>query len=193
MDSPYIAVLFPGVGYNTHKPLLYYSAKLMQSYGYDLCYLNYENMPKRVGSDKELMRQAVEAGYESVENTLSGINFGGYERVVFIGKSIGTIIATRYASEHSIDAVQIWYTPLIETFSYADTVDSKKSVAFIGDKDQWSDVNMVKAAAKEKGIKLYSYPDCNHSLESANVFGNLNILNDVMHRTDEFVKGMYNQ
>ncbi len=190
MNSPYIAVLFPGVGYNTHKPLLYYSAKLMQSYGYELCYLNYENMPKRVRSDKELMRQAVEAGYEDIKKSLADLDPGKYKRIVFIGKSIGTIIAAKYAKEHDIDAVHIWYTPLIDTFSYADATDSEKTVAFIGDKDQWSDVSRVKAAAMEKCIKLFSYPDCNHSLESADVFCNLDILNDVMHRTDEFVKGI---
>ena len=188
MDSPYIAILFPGVGYTTHKPLLYYSAKLMQSYGYKPCYLSYESMPKYVGSDKELMREAVMAGYADIEKTLEGLNLSEYERVIFIGKSIGTIIAAKYAGEHNIDAVQIWYTPLIDTFSY--TGDSNRTVAFIGDKDQWSDVDKIKRTAKEKGIKLYSYPGCNHSLEGTDVFNNMDVLKDVMRRTDEFVKGI---
>ena len=190
MDSPYIAILFPGVGYTTHKPLLYYSAKLMQSYGYKPCYLSYESMPKYVGSDKELMREAVMAGYADIEKTLEGLNLSEYERVIFIGKSIGTIIAAKYAGEHNIDAVQIWYTPLIDTFAYADVADRERTVAFIGDKDQWSDVDRIKSIAKEKGIKLYSYPGCNHSLESDDVFNNMNILKDVMTCTDEFVKGI---
>ena len=190
MNSSYIAVLFPGVGYTTHKPLLYYSAKLMQSYDYKPCYLSYEHMPKYVGSDKELMRQAIESGYADTEKTLEGLNLSEYERVIFIGKSIGTIIAAKYAKEHNIDAVQIWYTPLIDAFTYADTADNDRIVVFIGDRDQWSDVGKVKKTADEKGIKLYSYLDCNHSLESDDVFNNMNILKDVMARTDEFVKGI---
>lgn len=190
MNSKYIAVLFPGVGYTTHKPLLYYSAKLIQTYDYKPHYLSYENMPKYVGSDIELMKEAVKSGYEDIEKTLAALNLGEYERVVFIGKSIGTIIAAKYAEEHNIDAVQIWYTPLIDTFSYADTADKDRIIAFIGDKDQWSDADMIKRTAIEKGIKLYSYPDCNHSLESADVFNNMDILKDVMSRTDEFIKGL---
>ena len=33
-----IAVLFPGIGYNCDKPLLYYSRRLAQNAGYDSIY-----------------------------------------------------------------------------------------------------------------------------------------------------------
>ncbi len=69
--------------------------------------------------------------------------------VLFIGKSIGTVVLSKWcASEHEINAKQIWYTPVEAAFSFhADNV-----VAFIGDADPWSDVDVIKEKADACGI-----------------------------------------
>lgn len=36
-----LAILFPGAGYNTKMPLLYYSNSLLVEKGYDVLHLNY--------------------------------------------------------------------------------------------------------------------------------------------------------
>ena len=41
-----LAVIFPGVGYHTDKPLLYYSKKLAAESGYMIKEVSYGNFPK---------------------------------------------------------------------------------------------------------------------------------------------------
>lgn len=61
------------------------------------------------------------------------------------------------------------------------------TVAFIGEADPWSDVNAVKKKAEDLGIRLYTYPDCNHSLECDDVDRNLKNLREVMRITKEYI------
>ena len=49
-----IAVLFPGIGYHTDKPLLYYSKKLARKRGYEIVEVKYGPLPSGVkGKDAQ--------------------------------------------------------------------------------------------------------------------------------------------
>ncbi len=178
-----IAVVFPGIGYHKDKPLLYYSSKLAASHGYDIINIEYHDMPKKIRGNEEMMRKAAQTAFSQTEEQLKGAGLDGAGTILFIGKSIGTIALAKYAQDHNILAKQIWYTPLIETFSFA----GSNVLAFIGDADPWSDVDKIKETATKKGIPLYSYENCNHSLESGNALIDIKNLQDVMSRTDLFI------
>ena len=93
-----LAVFFPGIGYHCDKPLLYYSRKLVQEYGYEkIVTLNYTYDGKNLRGNEEKMRQAFDSLYIQTENNLKEIAFDQYEQILFISKSIGTIIASAYA------------------------------------------------------------------------------------------------
>lgn len=179
-----LAVLFPGMGYNQNLPLLYYSGKLAKADGYELMLdIEYHDLPEKIRGDIELMQKAALKAYECVEAQLAGIDWSAYERILFIGKSIGTVVAAKYNQEHNIGARQIWYTPVEATFKYADgTIE-----AFIGDADSWSDIESVKELAASSGIPLHIYPKCNHSLESGDVIGDIRTLSDVMEKTQRYI------
>lgn len=179
-----IAVIFPGIGYHKDKPLLYYAAKLAVAGGYEIVNVDYHDLPQKIKGDKAMMKKAAELAYAQACEQLEEADLDSFDEVVFIGKSIGTVVSAKYLSEKSINARQIWYTPVEATFSFG----AKDVVAFIGDADPWSDVDKVKVIAKEKGIPLYSYPDCNHSLECESVDSNLSILRDVMKVSEDFLK-----
>ncbi len=185
MNSKYLAVVFPGIGYHKDKPLLYYASKLALNHGYDLFFLEYSDLPQGIKDDPARKREAFKLAYEQVENCMKNVNLADYSRVIFIGKSIGTILAAKYAADHHYyNSKQLWYTPLIETFSFGIT----NALAFIGDADPWSDVDAVKAIAAEQGIEMLSYPECNHSLECSDVNENIRILGEVMQRSEEYIR-----
>ena len=48
-----LAVIFPGVGYHTDKPLLYYSKKLASRNGYEIVEVPYGKFPKGVLKRKD--------------------------------------------------------------------------------------------------------------------------------------------
>lgn len=179
------AVIFPGIGYHNDKPLLYYAAKLAKQYGFTPVPVTYHDMPQKIRGNAEMMRTAAEIAFQQTEAQLQQIDWSACERILLIGKSIGTIACAKYAADHHLPAAQIWYTPLEATFSFSQT-DS--CIAFLGDADPWSDVPSVKDAAARKQIPLHVYPACNHSLESDDVMQNLAVLRDVMEKTEQFIR-----
>ena len=52
------AVLFPGIGYHTDKPLLYYSKKIAAEHGYEIIEVPYGKFPKGVKGSREKMEKA---------------------------------------------------------------------------------------------------------------------------------------
>lgn len=44
-----LLVLFPGVGYSTARPLLYYAKRMGQEKGYEVLELEYRRMPEHPG------------------------------------------------------------------------------------------------------------------------------------------------
>ena len=184
ISSDRIAVICPGIGYHKDKPLLYYSAKILQAKGYEVLHVEYRDMPRKIRGNAEMMEKAAEIAYEQTQDQLESVGFAGYNDVIFIGKSIGTVAMARYISEHRLRGRQIWYTPVEATFSFP----SEDVIAFIGDEDPWSDVSRIKQMAGEYDIVLYSYPGCNHSLECDNVDTNITNLRDVMKKSEEFIE-----
>ena len=109
------AVFFPGIGYHCDKPLLYYSRKLAQECGYEeTIALSYTYDGGNIRGNEEKMQQAFESLYEQAEKSLSAIDFDKYDEILFVAKSVGTIIASAYAEKHSIRCRQILYCPVIE-------------------------------------------------------------------------------
>ena len=53
-----IAVLFPGIGYHTDKPLLYYSRKLAMERGYEIAEVKYGELPVNVKGNAKKMLEA---------------------------------------------------------------------------------------------------------------------------------------
>jgi phosphoglycolate phosphatase len=141
-------------------------------------------MPKNIKGDAAKMQEAAELAYAKAEEMLSWIDYSKYQKKVFVGKSIGTVVMSKYIQEHHLSPKQIWYTPVEATFSFP----ADKVIAFLGDADPWSDVEMLKQKAADANMPLYLYPNCNHSLETDDVDKNLEILRDVMLKTAEFVK-----
>lgn len=185
-----IAVFFPGIGYYCDKPLLYYSKKLAFEKGYEKAIdVKYTyNGEKMNLKDRENLEKRLQEVYEELflqaEKCLEQIDWESFDEVVFVSKSIGTIIAVSYAQKYKLKNVRhVLYTPLELTFSF----EINNAVAFIGNADAWSDVKNIMQFAKEKEIMLSLYENCNHSLETDDTMKNLEIMMDVMKKTKDFL------
>ena len=170
------AVFFPGIGYHCDKPLLYYSRKLAQECGYEeTIALSYTYDGGNIRGNEEKMQPAFEILYTQAEKSLSSIDFGKYDEILFVAKSVGTIIASAYAEKHSIRCRQILYTPLKYTYNFV----HRDAIAFIGTSDPWSIVSEVQALSQTQQVPLYTYE---------NTLENLKILQDVMGKIKGFLE-----
>ena len=190
-----IAVLFPGIGYTCDKPLLYYSAKLAAEKGFEVVRVPYGNFPSNVKGNAEKMYQSFVSAREQSEEILKDVDWSSYDEIVFFSKSVGTVVALSYAAEHGIDARQVLYTPLKETFKFpveagaADASDAGKSrvIAFHGTGDPWAVTDEIVRICEEKGVPLYLTKDANHSLECGKAIKDIKKIRKVMRTVKEFV------
>ena len=181
MNTKKLAVIFPGMGYTKDKPLLYYSGKLAASKGYEVLPIEYNRFFEGIKYTDEEKQKASEMSYDMVTETLSKVDFKEYADVVFIGKSLGTIFAARFATEHKLSVHHIWYTPLMTTFSFGE----RSAVAFLGTKDPLSNPDEMGKTCKEFGIPFYTYKDGNHSIETGDVIKDTEYIHEIMKVTNE--------
>lgn len=181
------AVYFPGIGYHCDKPLLYYSRKIACELGYQ----NYRNISYaydggNIRGNERKMREAYEALLLQAESQLADVDWFGFDDVLFVSKSIGTVIAASYAEKRGLRNMRhILYTPLAQTYLFA----PEHGIGFIGTADPWSDTDEIIRLSEANRIPLKVYDGCNHSLECDDTLKNLEFLKDIMGRTREFCMG----
>ena len=178
-----LAVIFPGIGYTADKPLLYYTSRLARNHGYEIQTVSYHSLPENVKGDPNKMKQTFDLALKQTEQLLKDIDWESYGTILFISKSIGTVIASAYATRHQLPVRSILFTPLTATFDFA----LPGSIAFHGTADPWAETNPVRTLAEEKEIPLFLIENANHSLETGDVQKDLPILQTVLKRVEDFI------
>ncbi|MBR1758835.1 MAG: alpha/beta hydrolase [Lachnospiraceae bacterium] len=184
-----VAVFFPGIGYTVDKPLMHYGRKLAKQLGYEEIPLPYTGFPPKIQGDAGRMQQSFEIALAQAEEMLKDVDFSTYEDILFIGKSIGTIVAAKLASESAVrDRIRlVFYTPLPETFAYS----FGESIVFTGNDDPWvgRENSRIPTICWQKNIPCHIIEGANHSLESTDPILDIKNLRKVMKKTRKFILG----
>lgn len=183
MSEKKLAVLFPGIGYHCDKPLLYYAAKLAKSQQYEVLSVPYSGFPEKVRGNADRMRECFEIASLEAEKILNPVDWSAYNHIIFIGKSIGTIVGSAYAREKGLAVHSILLTPLADTFRYV----GGNAIAFHGTADPWAQTGTIVDACRERGIPLCLTEGANHSLETGEVKQDVDILRDVIQKIEAFI------
>lgn len=179
-----LAVIFPGMGYHVDKPLLYYSKKLAAQYGYEVAEVPYGNFPRMEKGDAKAMERVFSLAMAQTEELLRDIRWEDYEKLLFISKSVGTVVAAAYAGKYRLEAEHIFFTPVKETFRFA----GQKGIVFHGTADPLADTQMVRGACREKGLPLFIVEKGNHSLETGRVSRDLKHMTAVMEQVERYIQ-----
>ena len=184
MENKRLAVLFPGIGYHCDKPLLYYAAKLARAAGYAVLPVPYTGFPEKVRGDAEKLRASLALARSQAEAMLAGMNWAEYGEILYIGKSIGTVVAGQYAWEKGLTVRSVLLTPLAETFPFV----RGRAIAFHGTADPWAETGAITEACRARGIPLFLTEGANHSLETGDALRDVRTLAETMERIDAFLK-----
>lgn len=179
-----LAIVFPGIGYHKDKPLLYYSMDIVSAMGFECVDVLYGVMPTDVKYDKKKKQDAFALAREAVEKQLSQIAFDEFETVLFISKSLGSILAANYATNHGLDVKHIVFTPVQETLS----LPIKEGIVFHGTSDNWIVLEDLDRKCEEEGLQLYLTEAANHSLETEDTLQNIDNLRCIMSQVEEYVE-----
>ena len=180
-----LAVFFPGIGYTVDKPLMHYSRRLAADAGFEVLLLPYAGFPHKVKGDREKMEESYGIALSQSRKMLSSTDFSEYDTILFIGKSIGTIVAAEIASHSPVpERIHfVLYTPLEDTFRFP----LGDAIAFTGDADPWVKCGAIPECCKEKGVPCHVITDANHSLETGSVKDDIENLEKIMKKTRIFI------
>ena len=181
-----LAVIFPGIGYHTDKPLLYYSKKSAKSADYEIVEVPYGNFPQGVKGSPEKMAQCFNSARQQAEKLLEHVDFALYEELLFISKSVGTAVASEYANRHGLHTRNIFYTPVAQTFPFV----KNGGIVFHGTADPWVETSIVKNCCEEKNLPLYITENANHSLETGEVMTDLQNMERIMEITGKYIENL---
>ena len=179
-----IACLFPGIGYTCDKPLLYYSWKLLSKQGWEIVPVQYSGFPSGVKGNPEKMQKAAKMALEQAEEILGDIHWNKYDQILFVAKSVGTVVSCAYAQRHQISCRSILFTPVEETFLFP----AGDSIVFHGTADPWARTEVIRQACTAQGLPLYLTEKANHSLETGDLDSDLGELQKIMRIVKEYTE-----
>lgn len=183
-----LAVIFPGIIYTADKPLLYCSRRIAEQFGYETRIVPYSGFPKKKKGDKKMLLKSLEIALAQAEEFLAELSLAPYEDVLFIGKSIGTMVAAEIAARSpDRDKIRmIVYTPMEETFSNP----PGNAVVFTGSGDPWvgGESSPIPAICAAQDIPCFVIQNANHSLETDDPMTDIRNLLEIMERTAAFIR-----
>ena len=188
-----LAVIFPGVGYSADKPLLHYSRRIAENFGYETRIVLYSGFPKKVKGDMDRMRKSYEIALSQAREFLSDIDLTSYEDILFIGKSIGTVAAAAIADQSTVrEKIRlILFTPLEETFLNP----LGEAIVFTGSRDPWvgGEASLIPEFCTKRDIPCFVIKDANHSLETSDPQMDISHLQEIMRSAAAFITGCITQ
>ena len=185
-----LAVFFPGVGYTVDKPLLHYSRRLAANQGYEIKLLPYAGFPEKIKGDRAKMVESFKLALRQAEDMLSDTDLTTYDDILFVGKSVGTIVAAKIAAESLMaETIRlVLYTPLEDTFTFLK--DKAECIMFTGATDPWvgGENSRIPGLCEERKIPCHVVMKANHSLESGDLYKDLQNMQQIMKTTEEFIR-----
>ena len=186
-----LAVIFPGVGYICAKPLLYYTAAMAEEYGYETIRLDYgKDIHSFKGRTPDALKPVTQLALSRVMPALLDLPAASYEEVLFISKSIGTVIACQAEKELTLSRPvrHFLMTPIPATLPYLNNIEG---IFFSGTADPYISSEQVREAALTHPEKTgIIFEGCNHSLEKKlDTLGNLDRLRQILDCLSSMLAG----
>ena len=109
MSTQKLLVLFPGIGYTCGTGLLAAGAARGQAAGYTVLPLAYSAQTAAQRADLDAAACTAQA---DVGAQLAAVDWGAYTDIVFLSKSLGTVVAARSLRQLGVAARSLYLTPL---------------------------------------------------------------------------------
>lgn len=183
-----LAIFFPGRRYGVDCPLLYYSDFICKSAGYHTMYLHYA-MHREEKSDATIYEDIQNAwGY--AQEWLKGIDVKEYKDILFVSKSIGTVVASMSQIHLQAQVRNLYFTPLELTLPYfVEKRLNRPEDNFVvaGTKDRFLDAERLRKVCESENIKLKQFEGLGHSMETKDIMETIEIIKEIMEEVQTFV------
>lgn len=173
-------VLFPGVRYSCDTPLLYYAGTTFAARGYEKIEVDYG--PEL--STTAHLEETILSVRDAVLEQLRSCHLEQCEDVVFVSKSIGTVLAGWAAAQLGVPVRQIFLTPLEYTLPF---LRPESDIAVGAGADPFLDADRLSEYCAAHSIPLTMIPHVGHRLEDrSDIRRTLRILEEVVSLYESF-------
>jgi hypothetical protein len=182
LPSKCLAVFFPGAGYSCESPLLYYTRKASLLNGCDTLSLQYGfQVVNEPFSTETSIDEIMDETFRIVEQVREK-----YEKMIFVSKSLGTVIAGRQFDKLvSKDVHSFYMTPILESLQY---IEKSGGIVVAGSNDKHLSDEAIGKLKAYNNVKTIWMPEATHSLEiNDNYNKSLEILTSVTNLCAKFV------
>jgi hypothetical protein len=167
-----LAIVLPGQGYTAHMPVLYYPTSLLVNRGADILSVEYDYYRKLAFSKASGIERSQWLFADATAALEAGLAQRPYERIVLVGKSLGTLAMGHLITTDArlAQASCIWLTPLVRNATLRRQIAQAKprSLFVIGTADSHYDpAGFAEIVEATRGQSLV-IEDANHGLEIAN-------------------------
>ena len=190
--SEHLGIIFPGVGYSSQMPALYYPTEVLLTLGADVLRLDhhYRRTDFQALPDEEKTRW-LEADALAVLKAALAVK--AYKRLTFVGKSIGTVALARILSElPSLEHTDfVWLTPLLKLDGLKETVARypHKALFVIGSDDQQYDATLLEGIRASTNGQVLLLGGAGHSLEiSGDVAASVRVQERIVTTLERFIR-----
>ena len=129
------------------------------------------------------MEAAFYSGLEQAEEILQEIRWEEYEEILFLSKSVGTVISSAYSKKYELNVRNVLFTPLSQTFLFAD----KNGIVFHGTADPWAKTEDILEGCEKLNLPVMLTESGNHSLETGDVLKDIENLEQIMREVNTFI------
>jgi hypothetical protein len=162
-----LAVVVPGLNYTCDMPLLYYPARLLVERGADVLQVHADYTLPAFQS-RERMEQVAWLGQDAQGAVQAGSKQRSYDRLILIGKSIGTLSLAYLVTQGGYAAaITIWLTPLLrQPWLVQAAAQCRGPALFVaGTGDSTYDPGALQTILQATGARSFILEGANHSLE----------------------------
>ncbi len=188
--SDELTVIIAGFGYTIESPFLFYSKHVPFGHGSDVLTvdLQYSLNRKFLAASQEERDGWFREDSEAIARTVAGL---AYQRLSFIGKSLGTTIVYGMLQQPTfLERTRrvVWLTPgqLHAEIEELMLTSSLPSLAVYGERDRLAQNTEFEALRSRHNVELMIVPDADHALETDDVFGSVSQLGEYVRRLDAF-------
>lgn len=195
LPSATVAFFCPGASYLFDKPYLHYSTMLLLNHQCDIVHIGYEYGKENAAFWEMSVEERSEWIQDDVQAVVSRVlGEHSYERVLFLGKSIGTlpIVNGLLPAPEYAKAAAILLTPLLTVEQLSANLLAAHQPLFlaIGTADHFYNEHVVEQLRQSRpNVQLKIVPQANHALEIGwHARASISVLDEVMDEMDQFLQ-----
>jgi hypothetical protein len=191
-ETHHLALVFPGLGYTAHMPVLYYPRRLLLERGADVLLVEYdyrEQANLRMPPDPERDRWFFD---DVTAASGAGLGQRPYSRVTLVGKSLDTLAMGYLLTEDTRlpQAQCVWLTPLLHDDRLRAQVTRARgpSLFVIGTADGHYDPAYLDEVRLASGGESVVIRSADHSLEiEGDILGSIRAIEQTVRAMQRFL------